>query len=61
MVQDLQDLLKMLDLADGLRIPDSPLSSICIRKVHPISCQSCEILLILSKKANPSPLHAVTR
>jgi hypothetical protein len=48
----------MLDLADGLRVPDSPLGSLCIRKVH---INILSILLILSIKANPSPLHAVTR
>jgi hypothetical protein len=34
MVQDLQDLFKMLNLAYGIRIPDIPLGSLCIRKAH---------------------------
>jgi hypothetical protein len=34
MVQDLQDLLKMLNLADGIRMPDSLPGSIYIRKAH---------------------------
>ncbi len=35
MVQDLQDLFKMLNLVFGIRIPDSPLGSLlCIRKTH---------------------------
>ncbi len=34
MVQDLQDLFKMLNLAYGIRIPDSLPGSLCIRKAH---------------------------
>ena len=34
MVQDLQDLFKMLNLAYDILIPDSPLGSFCIGKVH---------------------------
>jgi hypothetical protein len=34
MVQDLQDLFKMLNLAYGIRIPDGPFDSLCIRKTH---------------------------
>ena len=34
MVQDLQDLFKMPNLAYGVRIPDSPLGSFCIQKIH---------------------------
>jgi len=49
MVQDLQDLFKMLNLAYDIRIPDSPLGSFCIGKVH------INILSILSIKANLSP------
>jgi hypothetical protein len=52
MVQDLQDLFKMLNLAYGIRIPDCPLGSLCIRKAH---INILSILLILSITANPSP------
>ncbi len=52
MVQDLQDLFKMLNLAYGIRIPDSPLGRLRIRKAH---INILSILLILSIKANPSP------
>jgi hypothetical protein len=34
MVQDVQDLFKMLNLVYGIRIPDSPRGSICVRKAH---------------------------
>jgi hypothetical protein len=34
MVQDLQDLFKMLNLAYGIRIHESPLGSLCIWKAH---------------------------
>jgi hypothetical protein len=37
MAQDLQDLLKMLNPADGLRIPDSLLGSIRTQKAHIIT------------------------
>jgi hypothetical protein len=47
MVQDLQDLFKLLNLAYGIRIPDSPLGSLCIRKAH------INILSILRNPVNP--------
>jgi hypothetical protein len=34
MVQDLQDLFKMLNLVYGIRIPDSLLGSLCIRNAQ---------------------------
>ncbi len=52
MVQDLQDLFKMRNLACGIRIPDSRLGSICIRKAH---IDILSTLLILSIKATPGP------